>query len=94
MPTEPTDFYEKGEPICRQVDPDMFFPEPDDPNRNHIIKLAKQACGNCPYQAECLAGALERNEPFGIWGGMTEQERKRLKRGIVLAPPKRWTGRE
>lgn len=90
MSTEPVNFFDKGEPVCRQVDPDMFFPEPDDPNRNHIIKLAKKACQSCPYVIECLAGALERDEKFGIWGGTTEQDRKRMKRGIVLQPPRRW----
>lgn len=93
MATEEENFYDQGEPICRQVDPDMFFPEPDDPNRNHIIKMAKKACGVCPYQNQCLASALERDEKFGIWGGMTEQERRRLKRGVVLAEPKRWSGK-
>ena len=82
------DFYSKGEPICRQIDPDMFFPEPDDPQRFQLTKMAKQACSVCPYIVECLAGALERNEPFGIWGGTTEQDRKRMKRGIVLKEPK------
>ena len=49
---------------CRTHDPEVFFAEsPGD------IEFAKQLCGACPMRAECLAGALERREPWGVWGG-------------------------
>jgi len=49
---------------CRQVDPDLFFPElPTD------VERAKALCADCPIRAQCLAGALERREPWGVWGG-------------------------
>lgn len=45
-------------------DPDLFFAEsPDD------VELAKSLCGGCRAKAACLAGALERREPWGVWGG-------------------------
>lgn len=45
-------------------DPDLFFAEsPDD------VELAKSLCGDCPARAACLAGAVERREPWGVWGG-------------------------
>jgi len=45
-------------------DPDLFFAEsPDD------VELAKSLCGDCPLRIECLTGALERREPWGVWGG-------------------------
>lgn len=49
---------------CRQHDPDLWFADlPAD------IELAKMLCTSCPLRAECLAGALERREPAGVWGG-------------------------
>lgn len=48
---------------CRS-DPDLFFAEsPSD------VLLAKALCARCPVRAECLAGALQRGEPWGVWGG-------------------------
>jgi WhiB family redox-sensing transcriptional regulator len=87
------DFVEKGEPNCSQVDPDLFFPEPDQPNASYIASAAKKICTTCPYVAECLAWALANNE-IGIWGGTTENDRRRMKRGNVpLKTPKRWSGK-
>jgi len=49
---------------CRSNDPELFFAEsPAD------VELAKALCQGCPVRAECLAGALERREPWGVWGG-------------------------
>jgi WhiB family redox-sensing transcriptional regulator len=49
---------------CRSNDPELFFAEsPAD------VELAKALCVDCPVRAECLAGALERREPWGVWGG-------------------------
>ncbi|MFC5908257.1 WhiB family transcriptional regulator [Streptacidiphilus monticola] len=54
-----------GVPIpCRTLDPEVFFAEsPAD------VEYAKSLCGTCPVKAACLAGALERREPWGVWGG-------------------------
>jgi WhiB family transcriptional regulator, redox-sensing transcriptional regulator len=49
--------------LC-QSDPDLFFSE--DPRG---LRLAKALCGHCPVRGACLAGALERGEPWGVWGG-------------------------
>lgn len=49
---------------CRLVDPELFFAEqPAD------VEYAKSLCRECPVQVECLSGALDRNEPWGVWGG-------------------------
>ncbi len=49
---------------CRLNDPELFFAEsPAD------VELAKSLCRTCPVRGECLAGALERREPWGVWGG-------------------------
>ncbi|NLT30806.1 MAG: WhiB family transcriptional regulator [Propionibacterium sp.] len=49
---------------CHVVDPDLFFAELPEQ-----VEQAKAVCGPCPMRAECLAGALERAEPWGVWGG-------------------------
>ena len=49
---------------CRTADPELYFAEsPSD------VEVAKAMCHSCPVRAECLAGALERREPWGVWGG-------------------------
>ena len=49
---------------CRRSDPDLFFAEsPDD------VEFAKSLCSDCPIRSACLAGANERREPWGVWGG-------------------------
>jgi WhiB family redox-sensing transcriptional regulator len=65
---------------CKQTDPDAFFPE-----QGMNAGWAKRVCGECPVQAECLAYALNRPEHHGIWGGLTERERKEVRR--ELRPP-------
>ena len=49
---------------CRRFDPDLWFS--DAPAQ---LELAKSLCGDCPVRVECLAGAVERAEPWGVWGG-------------------------
>jgi WhiB family redox-sensing transcriptional regulator len=65
---------------CR-MDPvaaDAFFPE-----KGGGTKAAKAICAGCEVQAECLDYALDNDERFGIWGGLSERERRRLKRQRV-----------
>lgn len=63
--------------LCNQTDPDVFFPEKGEAAN---AKAAKSICTKCPVRDECLKSALEGDEPFGIWGGTTERERRKLKR--------------
>jgi WhiB family redox-sensing transcriptional regulator len=60
---------------CLQADPDAFYPE-----KGGSSRAAKRVCHTCPVQAECLSYALANDERFGIWGGMSERERRQLKR--------------
>lgn len=56
---------QRGETIpCRDYDAELWFAE-----RPEQVDFAKALCGTCPLQVECLAGALERGEPWGVWGG-------------------------
>ena len=61
------------EASCRGVDAEIFFPATEDE-----AVPAKAICDTCPVRLACLAFALERNEKFGVWGGLTEKERARL----------------
>src|SRR3954463_9399422 len=55
---------DEAELPCRRESPELYFAEsPSD------VELAKAICQGCPVRAECLAGALERREPWGVWGG-------------------------
>src|SRR5256886_9169874 len=64
---------------CLGVDPDLFFPE-----RGASTKEAKAVCGGCEVKSECLEYALRHGEKFGIWGGMSERERRRIRRQRAL----------
>ena len=65
---------------CLGVDPDLFFPE-----RGASTKEAKQVCQGCVVREDCLEYALANGEKFGIWGGLSERERSRIRRQRALA---------
>ena len=64
---------------CVGVDPDLFFPE-----RGASTKEAKAVCHGCSVREDCLEYALSVGERFGIWGGLSERERKRIRRQRML----------
>ena len=71
---------------CRDMDPEMFF-HPDGergPRRRNRDNAAKAVCATCPVIQQCREHALAVQEPFGIWGGLTEEERTTIlaRRGI------------
>lgn len=61
--------------LCSQTDPEAFFPE-----KGGSTREAKTICAECEVRAECLEYALANDERFGIWGGLSERERRRLRR--------------
>jgi WhiB family transcriptional regulator, redox-sensing transcriptional regulator len=63
--------------LCAQTDPEAFFPE-----KGGSTREAKRVCRSCEVRAECLEFALENDERFGIWGGLSERERRRVKREV------------
>lgn len=72
---------EKEDAVCAQTDPEAFFPELGESTR-----AAKQVCRGCPLRAELLGGndrclevALANGERFGIWGGLSERERRKVR---------------
>ncbi|MFN3866435.1 MAG: WhiB family transcriptional regulator [Demequina sp.] len=64
--------------LCAQTDPEAFFPE-----KGGSTREAKKVCASCDVRSECLEYALENDERFGIWGGLSERERRKLKRRAV-----------
>jgi WhiB family redox-sensing transcriptional regulator len=64
--------------LCAQTDPEAFFPE-----KGGSTREAKKICGGCEVRAECLEYALAHDERFGIWGGLSERERRRLRKQAV-----------
>jgi WhiB family redox-sensing transcriptional regulator len=60
---------------CLGVDPDLFFPE-----RGASTREAKEVCRGCVVREQCLEFALQNGEKFGIWGGLSERERRRIRR--------------
>lgn len=64
---------------CMGVDPDLFFPE-----RGASTREAKEVCRGCVVRDNCLEYALDNGEKFGIWGGMSERERRRLRRARAI----------
>ncbi len=60
---------------CLGVDPDLFFPE-----RGASTREAKEVCRGCEVRHDCLEFALQNGEKFGIWGGLSERERRRIRR--------------
>jgi WhiB family transcriptional regulator, redox-sensing transcriptional regulator len=78
----PEDLTWRDDALCAETDPEAFFPE-----KGGSTRLPKQVCRACGVRAECLEYALETNQMFGIWGGTSERERRRLKRTQTTAPP-------
>lgn len=65
----------RAEANCRGVDPELFYPE-----RGASVREAKAVCQGCLVRVECLEYAITKGEKFGIWGGMSERERRRIRR--------------
>ena len=69
--------------LCRDTDPDLFFPVGTTGHALTQIARAKEVCGECPVHVECLEFALETNQDSGIWGGTSEEERRTMRRAQV-----------
>ncbi len=82
---QPTEWQEDA--ACRHLDPDLFFPEGTLGGARLQIQEAKRVCGGCPVRGPCLRWALTTGQDAGIWGGMTEEERRRLAHsGLPIQP--------
>lgn len=64
--------------ICASADPEIWFPE-----KGGSTKEAKRVCGRCVVRADCLEYAIDTGQRFGIWGSMSERDRRRLQRQLT-----------
>jgi WhiB family redox-sensing transcriptional regulator len=78
LPLTPEDELWQEKALCAQTDPEAYFPE-----KGGSTREAKRICQGCEVKDACLDYALANDERFGIWGGLSERERRRLKRGII-----------
>ncbi|TFC36651.1 WhiB family transcriptional regulator [Cryobacterium sp. TMT1-62] len=65
----------QSDSLCAQTDPEAFFPEKGGSTRD-----AKKICSSCEVKTQCLQYALANDERFGIWGGLSERERRKLRK--------------
>lgn len=68
---------------AKEEDPELFFPIGNSGPALLQIEEAKSTCRRCPVQEQCLAWALETNQEHGVWGGLSEDERRREKRRVA-----------
>ncbi|MBO1900616.1 WhiB family transcriptional regulator [Leucobacter weissii] len=68
----------QADALCAQTDPEAFFPE-----KGGSTREAKRVCEGCEVRSECLEYALANDERFGIWGGLSERERRKLRREAI-----------
>ena len=69
--------------ICRDTDPDLFFPVGTTGQALVQIERAKEVCAECPVHDDSLQYALDTNQDSGIWGGRSEEERRNIRRLMV-----------
>ncbi|MDX2681214.1 MULTISPECIES: WhiB family transcriptional regulator [unclassified Streptomyces] len=67
---------------CRREDPDLFFPIGTSGPALLQTEQAKAVCRRCPVRESCLEWAMETDQTLGVWGGLSETERRALKRRI------------
>lgn len=81
---DPDEMSWQDQALCAQTDPEAFFPE-----EGGSTQEAKRVCWGCEVRAECLEYALATDERFGVWGGLSERERARVKRtgSVPVGPP-------
>jgi WhiB family redox-sensing transcriptional regulator len=77
--------------VCRDTDPDLFFPVGTTGQALVQIDRAKEVCDQCTVKVDCLEFALETNQDSGIWGGTSEEERRKLRREYVARQKKSGT---
>jgi WhiB family transcriptional regulator, redox-sensing transcriptional regulator len=74
------DYRWRDHALCRDTDPELFFPIGTTGLALVAIDRAKQVCAECEVRVECLDFALETNQDSGIWGGLSEEERRAIRR--------------
>jgi WhiB family redox-sensing transcriptional regulator len=73
------DYSWRSEAICKDQDPEIFYPDMATSHGQKIAKFAVKICGECPVRIKCAEHGL-RHERYGVWGGLTEGERARYRK--------------
>lgn len=79
------DYSWRKEALCKDTDPELFFPVGSTGQALQQITAAKSVCGECTVKTECLEFAIETNQDCGIWGGTSEDERRDIRRKMAAA---------
>lgn len=68
---------------CKDKDPDLFFPGE---HEQRLTKAAREVCELCPVSVDCLEYAVKNNIKYGMWGGATEKQRRKVRRERTGSP--------
>ena len=79
------DFEWRDRAACRNSHPELFFPIGSTGDALQEVEAAKAICRACPVRRECMAFAVETNQDSGVWGGLSEDERRKLRRNWVAS---------
>lgn len=74
------DYSWRNEALCRDTDPELFFPVGNTGDAIDQIERARTVCNDCGVRSQCLEFALATNQDCGVWGGTSEDERRRIRR--------------
>ncbi|MGH2705387.1 MAG: WhiB family transcriptional regulator [Actinomycetota bacterium] len=86
-PTSCADSDWRHDAACQDIpDPDIFFPIGSTGPALEQVEAAKRICRTCPVRAQCLTWALDTNQETGVWGGLSEEERRELVRAMRREP--------
>ena len=75
----------RSKAACRDKDPELFFPVGSNSASNQQVEEAKAVCRTCNVADNCLRCALATSQDYGVWGGLSEDERRSLKRRAIRA---------
>lgn len=78
-----SDFDWQDGALCSGMDPNIFFNDEKSLDK-HYLGVVREICSNCAVSADCLQTALSNDDAFGIWGGTTERERRRMKKRLPV----------
>ncbi|MBM3729509.1 MAG: WhiB family transcriptional regulator [Actinobacteria bacterium] len=78
------DYTWRQQAVCRDTDPELFFPVGSTGQAVLQLSKAKETCNQCTVKIECLRFAIDTNQDSGVWGGTSEEERRVLRRQIAV----------
>ncbi len=86
------DYSWRDQAVCRDTDPELFFPVGTTGQALLQLSKAKETCDQCEVKVQCLQFALDTNQDSGVWGGTSEEERRSIRRQIAARNRSRVAG--